>query len=212
MRDLGDSFAAGEPPAGLQPQPLTPLLLGGRVPAPLCIPHALVILRQAADVTTRSLQVNPGYSPWVFHGVDVQISNELIFLKVSSCVCEFTHTATTRIRLQMMTTRRELLEASDQTIEDALLHAHPMVLRGLVYQLTGDESLASVKVSSVEAALQEMKVIADPADVAMIRSKAATFLKSCRDAGADEDPDRADGTATAKPESDCGSGRSGIRA
>jgi hypothetical protein len=28
MRDLGDRFAAGEPPAGLQPQPLTPLLPG----------------------------------------------------------------------------------------------------------------------------------------------------------------------------------------
>ena len=30
-------------PAASQPQPLTPLLLGGRVPAPLRIPHALVI-------------------------------------------------------------------------------------------------------------------------------------------------------------------------
>ena len=52
VRDLADPVAAGEPPRGLQPQPLTPLLLGGRIPAPLRIPHALVILRQPADVTT----------------------------------------------------------------------------------------------------------------------------------------------------------------
>ena len=41
--DLADPIAAGEPPGGLQPQPLTPLLLGGRVPASLRIPHASVI-------------------------------------------------------------------------------------------------------------------------------------------------------------------------
>ncbi len=43
MRDLADRVAAGEPPGGLYPQLLTPLLLGGRVPAPLRIPHASVI-------------------------------------------------------------------------------------------------------------------------------------------------------------------------
>ena len=59
VRDLRDRVAAGEPPGGLQPQPLTPLLLGGRIPAPLRIPHALVIRPQPADVTTRALRVNP---------------------------------------------------------------------------------------------------------------------------------------------------------
>jgi putative polyketide hydroxylase len=44
MRDLGDRIASGKPPGGLQPLP--PLLLGGRIRAPLRIPHALVILRQ----------------------------------------------------------------------------------------------------------------------------------------------------------------------
>ena len=51
-RDLADPVTAGEPPGGLQPQPLPPLLLGGRVPAPLRIPHPLVIRPQPADVTT----------------------------------------------------------------------------------------------------------------------------------------------------------------
>ncbi len=52
VRDLIDLIAPGEPPGSLQPQPLPPLLLGGRIPAPLCIPHALVIRRKPADVTT----------------------------------------------------------------------------------------------------------------------------------------------------------------
>ena len=52
MRDLINPVAAGEPPGGLQPQPLTPLLLGGGIPATLRIPHASVIRPQAADVTT----------------------------------------------------------------------------------------------------------------------------------------------------------------
>jgi hypothetical protein len=41
--DLPDRVAAREPPGGLQPQPLTPLLLGGRIPTPLRIPHTPVI-------------------------------------------------------------------------------------------------------------------------------------------------------------------------
>jgi hypothetical protein len=34
VRDLAGLVAAGEPPGGLQPQPLAPLLPGGRVPEP----------------------------------------------------------------------------------------------------------------------------------------------------------------------------------
>ena len=52
LRDLLDRVAAGEPARGLQPQPFTQLLLGGRVPATLRIPHASVIRPQPADVTT----------------------------------------------------------------------------------------------------------------------------------------------------------------
>src|SRR4029077_15201244 len=62
VRDLANRVAAGEALSSLQPQPLTPLLLGGGVPAPLPIPHAPVIRPQPADVTTCALRVNPGYA------------------------------------------------------------------------------------------------------------------------------------------------------
>ena len=40
--------------------------------------------------------------------------------------------------------RQELLDATDATIEDAVRHADPLALRGLLYQLTGDEEVAAV--------------------------------------------------------------------
>ena len=46
----------------------------------------------------------------------------------------------------MVGTRTELLEASDATIEDAVQYANPMALRGLLYQLTGDERVAATRV------------------------------------------------------------------
>jgi len=52
VRDLINPVAAGEPLSRPQPQPLTPLLLGGRVPAPLRIPHALVIRPDGVAVTS----------------------------------------------------------------------------------------------------------------------------------------------------------------
>src|SRR5512142_592963 len=56
--DLVNPVPAGKQLSCLQPQPLTPLLLGGRIPAPLRIPHALVVRPQPADVTTRALRVH----------------------------------------------------------------------------------------------------------------------------------------------------------
>ena len=84
--------------------------------------------------------------------------------------------------------RPELLEASDETIEDAVKYADPMVLRGLVYQLTGDESLADTTLVPFEAGFLTMNVVVDPDDVAHIRARAADFLKSYRDAGAGDIP------------------------
>lgn len=46
-----------------------------------------------------------------------------------------------------MVTRAELLEADDAFIEDAVKHADPMALRGLIYQMTGDEEIARTEVS-----------------------------------------------------------------
>ena len=44
---------------------------------------------------------------------------------------------------QEMSSRPELRAASDAVIEDAIAHADPMVLRGLLYQLTGDPEVAA---------------------------------------------------------------------
>jgi 4-hydroxyacetophenone monooxygenase len=41
-----------------------------------------------------------------------------------------------------MSEKSELLNATDELIDDAVKYADPMVLRGLLYQLTGDESIA----------------------------------------------------------------------
>jgi 4-hydroxyacetophenone monooxygenase len=78
--------------------------------------------------------------------------------------------------------RFELLDASDEAIEDAVNYGDPMVLRGLVYQLTGDPELAAAKVILGPTG----PVPATEEDMALIRRKAAEFLKGYRDAGAGE--------------------------
>ena len=97
--------------------------------------------------------------------------------------------------------KSELLTATDETIDDAVKYADPMVLRGLLYQLTGDESIAATQATtadvrhsepssgSKELALVQSKAdVSDPSDLAMIQSKAAAFLKSYRDQGAPDIP------------------------
>jgi len=83
-----------------------------------------------------------------------------------------------------MTTRQELLLASDATIDDAIGHADPMVLRGLVYQLTGDEEVLQMELTSEHFANLYVSRIAKDSDVALLRRKAAAFLKAYRDRGA----------------------------
>jgi 4-hydroxyacetophenone monooxygenase len=87
-----------------------------------------------------------------------------------------------------MPNRPELLEASDEQIDDAVTFADPMVLRGLVYQLTGDESLAAIEISlsGPVGFGGQVALVANPDDVTLIRSKAAAFLKGYRDSGAGE--------------------------
>ncbi len=84
-----------------------------------------------------------------------------------------------------MTDRSELLAASDETIEDAMQYASPMVLRGLLYQLTGDESVIDMKPGAA-AKFVVGSELADPEDEKLIRKKAADFLKAYRDSGAGE--------------------------
>ena len=73
--------------------------------------------------------------------------------------------------------RTELLEASDAEIEAALEHADPMVLRGLVYQLTGDAEIAATEVIVGTARGFAGGIEATPEAAALIRRKAADFLE-----------------------------------
>lgn len=82
-----------------------------------------------------------------------------------------------------MSERPELLDATDEQIDRAVAHADAMALRGLLYQLTGDEEVAATEVTTVMAGFAEMQVPANRAAVELLRSKAATFLKRHRDAG-----------------------------
>lgn len=84
--------------------------------------------------------------------------------------------------------RAELLEASDAVIEDAVAYADPMVLRGLLYQLTGDEQIARTAVSVHTSGFLEVTGLADRGDATLLRAKAAEFLKAHRDQGAGEIP------------------------
>ncbi len=86
-------------------------------------------------------------------------------------------------------TSQELREASDEAIEDALNYVDPLVLRGLLYQLTGDESVAAVPTSTVSIGFRgDAPGIVDPGHIAFLRRKAADFLKAHRDAGAGDYP------------------------
>ena len=51
-----------------------------------------------------------------------------------------------RVEAAVRPERPELLAASDAVIEDAVAYAEPMILRGLLYQLTGDPELKAMPV------------------------------------------------------------------
>jgi 4-hydroxyacetophenone monooxygenase len=87
-----------------------------------------------------------------------------------------------------MTARQELLDATDAFIDDAVKRADPMALRGLLYQLTGDESIADTELKTIMAGFAETKVPADASVSELLQAKAAEFLKAYRDSGADELP------------------------
>src|ERR1700743_1725251 len=82
--------------------------------------------------------------------------------------------------------RPELLKATDEEIEDAVKYADPMVLRGLIYQLTGDPELLNLETKSFLAGFYEGRIPATSDGVAFLQKKAADFLKSYRDSGAGE--------------------------
>jgi 4-hydroxyacetophenone monooxygenase len=86
----------------------------------------------------------------------------------------------------MATIRPELLSATDSTIEDAVAHADPMLLRGLLYLATGDESLTSLELARLQIGNFFASRIASEADAASVRVKAADLLKAYRDGGPGE--------------------------
>ena len=75
----------------------------------------------------------------------------------------------------------ELADAPDATIDDAVRHADPAVLRGLLYQLTGDSEVMAMKPGAPVSLSRERE--ADDADVLALKAKAADFLKRYRDDG-----------------------------
>src|SRR5947208_901732 len=83
-----------------------------------------------------------------------------------------------------MGVRQELISASDETIDEAVEHAEPLVLRGLLYLLTQDEDLPAMRPAGNLGRYSGGSGMADEADVLRLRAKAATFLKAYRDSGA----------------------------
>jgi 4-hydroxyacetophenone monooxygenase len=79
----------------------------------------------------------------------------------------------------------ELRGASDSQIEEVVQFADPMVLRGLVYQLTGDEAIAATKTAKAWFAFMEVNLLSDPGDVGLIQRRAVDLLKALRDQDGD---------------------------
>jgi 4-hydroxyacetophenone monooxygenase len=79
----------------------------------------------------------------------------------------------------------DLPDATDEFIDDAVRFADPMVLRGLLYQLTGDDAVADTKVEPVLLGFLETQAVTAPTDLQLLRARAADLLKSRRDAGAE---------------------------
>ena len=75
-----------------------------------------------------------------------------------------------------MTDKSELLTATDETIDDAVKYADPMVLRGLLYQLTGDESIAATQATT--AAIRDSGPDSASKDFALVQSKADVWNPS----------------------------------
>ena len=74
----------------------------------------------------------------------------------------------------------ELAHASDERLIDCINHADPLILRGLVYQVTGDEELAAMPIETVPFGYSSMDKLVHEADVARVRAKALAWLQAVR--------------------------------
>jgi len=82
------------------------------------------------------------------------------------------------------TVREELLGASDAAIDDAVEFADPMVLRGLIHQLTGDSEVAVMTLEPGPRVGFGSRMGLGEEDAGLVRRKTAEFLKGYRDSGA----------------------------
>jgi 4-hydroxyacetophenone monooxygenase len=80
----------------------------------------------------------------------------------------------------------ELRRAGDAQLEEVVKFADPMVLRGLVYQLTGDEAIAATRTVPGLFSFMPVNLLADPSEVELIQRRAAELLKAFRDQDGDE--------------------------
>jgi len=79
----------------------------------------------------------------------------------------------------------DLATATDEQLRDVVAYADPMALRGLLYQLTGDEEVAATEVTA-QAGIDAAKMASEDG-IALLRAKAVEFLRRGRDG---QDPDR----------------------
>ena len=80
-----------------------------------------------------------------------------------------------------MRVTNELLNASDKEIVDAISVADPLILRGLLYQITANEEFSSLPMKRVSFGYTVQNQFANPEDVQRIRQRAVDWLKSLRD-------------------------------
>lgn len=87
-----------------------------------------------------------------------------------------------------MRTYKELLAADDSELNDALGYADVMALRGLLYQLTGDETLRRAALEVRPMGAVEATFLADAADEDYVRRAGLAYLQQLRDAGIPQIP------------------------
>ncbi|MFT3852986.1 MAG: NAD(P)/FAD-dependent oxidoreductase [Ilumatobacteraceae bacterium] len=86
----------------------------------------------------------------------------------------------------MVVKNAELLSAHDDLIKDAVQYADPMVLRGLLYQLTGNEDVIATKTTSSVIDGITFTAVVDEQSLAFLRAEAARLLMRLRDEGPGE--------------------------
>ena len=72
--------------------------------------------------------------------------------------------------MALRSAKNDGLDVASATIDDAIGYAEPMVLRGLLYQLTGDPEVAATGVKIVHSGYVDLAAPATDEDVALLRT------------------------------------------